>query len=857
LIRQAAIGLQHAHESGLVHRDIKPSNLILGPDGQVKVLDLGLARLREPGLITEELTHPGQVMGTLDYMAPEQAGDVKTADIRADVYSLGCSLYHLLAGRPPYGGNRSDHPAKKLAAHLYDPIPSIRNSRPEVPDQLDGILKRMMAKKPEDRFATPGKVAAALKPFAVGCNLHHLMCAVKVEPLHQEVVPTANISAVALTETKSEERASPTALRAPANRPERKLRTPVLLMTAILLVGGSLIGGLIWFEQGHVEQTSVSPSAANGEVDSNRQAANAVPSSAPKKEPEKRARAVAPPVPTARADSKLAQQGYDILKKYCYRCHGIDYKVPGYNVLDRTILVAKRGKDEPRYLVPGNPEASYIWQRVAIDKDMPPSGAGPSEAEKQVLREWIATGAIFPGREKRPYLGEKYIVTAIRDHLRGCASADRKFQRYFTLTHLHNNNQNVTTDEVRLYRAALSKLANSLSWKKAIVVPKPIDPEQTVFQVDLRALGWDKNDLWKEVLKANPYGLTHSRDADEAMRAVAQEVYELSGSDLPYLRADWFIATAARPPLYHTLLQLPRRSGDMELQLRVDVQNDFLRNKLARAGFLTSGVSKQNRAVDRHEAAFGAYWKSYDFQSNQGTANLVSFPLGPVFPGNPFPKQAFLHAGGEIIFNLPNRLQAYLLVNARGDRIDTGPIEIVRDSQETAGTPAIVNGLSCMACHKHGMIRFEDKLRAGSAVGGEARLKVEQLYRTKEEMDDLLQRDEERFVQALELATGPFLKVGDEKAKTIREFPEPIGAIARLYVKDVGLEEVAFELGIEDPNKLRTLIESSRKLRELGLGPLLEGGSIKRDVWSSLEFTTSAFHNVARELGLGTPFVTF
>lgn len=558
----------------------------------------------------------------------------------------------------------------------------------------------------------------------------------------------------------------------------------------------------------------------------------------------------APPAP-----GDLANQGFGILKKYCYRCHGIDFKVPGYNVLDRTILVARHDKDEPPYVTPGDPEKSLLWQRVGVEKDMPPSGAKPTDAEKLLLKRWIEAGAPFPGRPARPFKSETESLALIRDHLRKVDPAERRFQRYFTLTHLYNNNH-VTADELRLYRAAFAKLANSLSWKPSLVVPRVVDADGTIYNVDLRSLGWDEADLWKEILKAYPYGLTHSHVADLEKRKLAEEVSALAGNELPYLRADWFVATAARPPLYHALLQLPANAQVLERQLRVNVTKDFLDNQLARAGLLTSGVSKQNRLLDRHEAIFGSYWKSYDFKSNEETGNLVKFPLGPVFSGNPFTSQAFEQAGGEIIFSLPDGLQGYLLVDSQGKRIDEGPIAIVRDSQETSGTPVIVNGLSCMACHKHGMIRFEDKLREGSAVAGAALLKVQDLYREKQHMNSLLAKDENRFLQALETVTGSFLKIDDDKNKAINEFPEPIGAIARLYVKDLSLEEVALELGLGDPKQLRASIQANSKLRELGLGPLLlEGGAIKRELWSSQTFATSLFQNVAHELALGTPYI--
>lgn len=563
------------------------------------------------------------------------------------------------------------------------------------------------------------------------------------------------------------------------------------------------------------------------------------------------------PARAAEADTELSRQAYGVLKKYCYRCHGIDFKAPGFNVLDRDILLSKPEDNELPFVAPGNPDKSYLWQRLGVQADMPPSGKKPTDGEKQLVKKWIEAGAAFPGRPTRAFKSEQDILTALCDDLRKTEPGDRKFRRYFTLTHLYNNNKHVTADELRLYAAALSKTVNSVSWKREIAVPRPIDAEATIFAVDLRDLGWDEHRLWQEILKVYPYGLKHNQDANLAMRNLAQEVYQLAGTDLPYLRADWFIATASRPPLYHTLLRLPRHASALERMLLVDVHGDFLRNKLARAGFATSGVSGQNRLVERHSAAYGAYWKSYDFRPNREHGNLTQFPLGPVFPENPFLRQAFQHDGGEIIFSLPNGLHGYLLTDGKDNRIDEGPIEVVNDPLKTSGTPAIVTGLSCMACHRHGMIRFQDTIRKGLAVSGEAQKKVQDLYVSQAEMDKLLKKDEEQYLRALEEATGSFLKAGEDQKKDIREFPEPVGAIARLYLKDLDPEGVALELGIANPKELQTLIKANSRLRQLGLGPLMESGTIKREAWEASKQVQSLFHEVARELELGTPYRVF
>jgi serine/threonine-protein kinase len=185
LMRQAALGLQHAHEHGLVHRDIKPSNLLLSGGGvsgknpstthaspltthhstahQIKILDLGLARLhgnKQSARDNAFLTTDGAVtLGTIDYQAPEQALDFHRADIRADIYSLGCTFFFLLTGTPPFGNAPL---ALKLMRHQQAEPPDLKERRPEVPDDLVRIIGRMLAKKPKDRYQTPGEVAEAL-----------------------------------------------------------------------------------------------------------------------------------------------------------------------------------------------------------------------------------------------------------------------------------------------------------------------------------------------------------------------------------------------------------------------------------------------------------------------------------------------------------------------------------------------------------------------------------------------------------------------------------------------------------------------------------------------------------------------
>jgi serine/threonine-protein kinase len=449
------------------------------------------------------------------------------------------------------------------------------------------------------------------------------------------------------------------------------------------------------------------------------------------------------------------------------------------------------------------------------------------------------------------------VLALIRDHLRQTRPADRAFLRYFVLHTLQNDRYNDDTG-LNLARAAVAKLVNSLSRELKIVVPQAIDPEQVVLAIDLRDVGWAKRDLWTEILKVYPYGLKHDGDSDAEVRSTAGDVAAMAGTSLPYVRADWFITSASRPPLYPILLDLPGDDRTLEHQLDVDVAADFRDDRLARGGFAGRGVATQHRLVERHPTLQGAYWKSYEFPTGERTADLYRFPLGPVFAGNPYPDQAFAHAANGLLFSLPNGLHGYMVVDVRGRRLDAGPAEVAGDALKTAGTAAVVPGLSCIACHRLGIISFEDDVRAGLAIAGTARDKAERLYPPQDAMDKLLSRDEARFLKALDAATGPFLKVGEDRRKTIREFPEPIGAVARAYFKDLGPDALAADLGLADPTDLTRLLKTSSRLRESSLAPLLRGATITRTEWDSLDGRfRSRFQEVADELDLGTPFRSF
>jgi serine/threonine protein kinase len=188
-IRQAAEGLAHAHRLRIIHRDLKPSNIILSRDGIVKLLDFGLAKLKQEGEDQQSgLTKTG-FMGTVDYMAPEQFEDASNVDHAADVYSLGCTLYHLLIEQAPFSNTGSSSLLSKHRAHAEAPIPSVRSQLRDCPMEVDALITRMMAKQPGDRPASAAAIATALAPFASATALQEFVQSKFIDSASLDTLP--------------------------------------------------------------------------------------------------------------------------------------------------------------------------------------------------------------------------------------------------------------------------------------------------------------------------------------------------------------------------------------------------------------------------------------------------------------------------------------------------------------------------------------------------------------------------------------------------------------------------------------------------------------------------------------------
>lgn len=220
IVKQVASALQHAYEQNIVHRDIKPSNLLIRRDGVVKLTDLGLARSIDDTLETN-ITRAGTTVGTVDYMAPEQARNSKLADIRSDLYSLGCTWYQMLTGSAPYPEGSVTN---KLQAHAIKPVPDPRDKNPQVPEGLTAVLRRMMAKKPEDRYQTPAELIeeldhAKLTDAAISRQIFSDMDDGEEPPLSSDDEEESADDSYFEMESRRTEQATPDQAPAPVNAP--------------------------------------------------------------------------------------------------------------------------------------------------------------------------------------------------------------------------------------------------------------------------------------------------------------------------------------------------------------------------------------------------------------------------------------------------------------------------------------------------------------------------------------------------------------------------------------------------------------------------------------------------------------
>ena len=525
----------------------------------------------------------------------------------------------------------------------------------------------------------------------------------------------------------------------------------------------------------------------------------------------------------AEAQQNLAQQAYAIFQQNCLNCHGASGAFKEELLIERTALV------DTKVIIPGDPENSEFYKRL-----LGPTENGPqmplnlpplSPEAVETIAHWITIGAPdWDVQHDINFITTDTILDTIRTHLESLDPFDRPSARYFTMTHLYNAGESPET--LSDYRIALSKLINSLSWKFEITNPTPIDEAQIIFHIDLRRYEWNTTtDVWTQIEQAYPYNIAFDPETQAGLLDKLTHLQTETGSTVPFVHVNWFLATASLPPLYHDILGLPQTDRVLEAQLEVDVASN-IRNApgidVWRAGFNDSGVSSNNRVVERHTSRYGAYWKSYDFAGSVGSQNIFTHPLD------------FTYDGGEIVFNLPNGLQAYLLVDANGNRLDDAPINIV--SNPAASDPTVRNGLSCIGCHTQGMKTFKDSVRAAIEQDDNPPYNKEQalrLYPEQSVLDDLVEKDTVRFQQALEKIGGPFVNDVSRQRFFKKHENEPVQRFHELFQAPLSASDAAAAVGLETEAFL-TQIHEKQSLKNLGLQTLTDvNGTVKRDAWTS------------------------
>jgi mono/diheme cytochrome c family protein len=507
---------------------------------------------------------------------------------------------------------------------------------------------------------------------------------------------------------------------------------------------------------------------------------------------------------TAAPPDGLATAAKAVLDAHCHRCHGESGTAEGgFNIVtDRKRLIAAK------YVVPGDARSSPLLRRVSTG-EMPPSDVTkrPTDAEVATLVKWAQAGAPdWDSALPRRPISLVDEVRIVRDDFAKHKTNDHRAIRYLTLTPLYN--AGYSEDELQTCRLAMFKLLNSLSWKPELVIPEPLNEQRTLYRIETHAFGWMGGEFdWGS---QHPYGTRYEGPAEGLYNVI-----------LP-ARADHFVAEGSRPPRYYTAAKFPLTVAELEKMLKVDSAKDISDGAVMRAGFVRSGVALHNRLIERHEMPGGYYWKSYDFASSQGRQNLFGHPLGP---GASAGGTTFQHDYGEVLFRLPNGLQGYMLSDARGNRLDRGPTNVVSDPKHPERV--VENGISCMSCHPAGFVKKADEVRPLAESGGgvftdDERAAILRVYPPRQKFEAALTTDADDYKATL-------TKLGIRPGSA-----DPVTVTARRYQADVDLNQAAAELWMS-PDDFRRAARRANQFLARDLAPLLvPGGSVKRDSWEHM-----------------------
>lgn len=496
----------------------------------------------------------------------------------------------------------------------------------------------------------------------------------------------------------------------------------------------------------------------------------------------------------------LAAEAAEILLVSCSNCHSNEASSGGVgHLLSAKDLIAAR------MIVPGAPESSSLFQSIAQNRM--PLGEPLDERSKTVLAQWIRNGAKeFPAAKEltrpRTLIPKAELIELILKDLRQIPEDDRQHVRYLTLDHALRRDDLPDVQKV-LYPQSVAKVINSLHYRNDMSHPRPLAGSGgAVLRIHLNEIDIPVA-TWEELISPDyPYLKEWASLADFL------QIQTLAGSSAPVVRADWFVRKVTQPKEYQQLLALPDNVTELEERLGVDAAENILSDDVVRLGVRRSRVSFSNRVIERHESQYGAYWKSYDFASSLGSGDIFANPLGPVSTGE---EKAFSHDGGEMIFSLPNGLHGYMVTNALGEHLDSGPAEIVRDGSRT--DQIVTNSTSCFTCHTAGVISVADDTREyvrfrESLFTPSEQERIYAQYPIAQKIEKVFRKDKALYRHALG-------SLGIEATDK-----EPISTVTILYDQALTPSSAAAELGVS-VKELQQMLLSRPDLKEL----LFEGDS--------------------------------
>lgn len=530
----------------------------------------------------------------------------------------------------------------------------------------------------------------------------------------------------------------------------------------------------------------------------------------------------APPLPM---DASPAEEAaYKVLDKYCASCHqdgalenGLTKSKSGFG----HVLDMRRLAQDPKFVTLGDHTKSKLYQVIAGGSPPMPDNCWsadctPKAEELEVLKLWI--DGLDDDVEEKKFVSLEELHRLAHEDLQKQPTNRRDRIRYISLRPLYNDSD-VSPENYEAYRQATVKMINALSWNPEPYKWEAVDEYGVLMRIYLPEIDWDQH-KWHTLEAIYPYGVGSETDP------YLSPLKHMAKTEVPILRADWFAATASVSPLYYDLLGLPDTVQGLEQLLNLDMVKNIQNEQVVRAGFQDSGVSTNNRLIERHALGTGFFWTSYDFAGSKGRQSFFEYPLGPKEAYGE--ELAFNHDGGESIFTLPNGFHAYYLNTAEGERLDVGPTSIVRDDDYSDGTGEVVNGISCISCHSKG-IRYNDDGVRDVAMGNlslspSSRQTIDAIYPGNDVVQDWFKKDQQAFFDTLTSA-------GIDPETTAGGL-EPVRGLFVYYVDHfVDLQQAANELGMPEEELRKRMPFVGHQFASLMTR--LEQSPIARDEWTA------------------------